>query len=330
MQLSWFLPSPRLSLCLIALGSGVLAAWAARHHIQGRIEQIEAASRSQTVLRLVAGQDLIAGTRLDADSLAVREIPAQWDASTALTPDEFDTVAGSVLAHELRRGDLVLRAHVAPAHRPALSGRVADGRRAITIPVDDISSQAGMLQAGDLLDLYVSFEHRGKRVTAPLLQGALVLATGSQSAGGYTGDDDGQPSAYATVTLDASPEDAVKLVAARQAGSITAILRNHRDGTPVSAAARGDLASLLKLDVGEASVPRIPVWYGDAADASASEAAQDALRGSGHQGLFDADVPPGLASEKRRRGPASRPAASPQAWPVARGAASAPAAPAAR
>lgn len=324
MQLSRFIPSPRLSLCLIALGSGLLAAWAARHHIQGRIDQIEAASRSPTVLRLVAAQDLSAGARLDADSLAVREIPAQWDASAAMAPDDIDAVAGSLLAHDLRRGDLLLNVHLAPAHRPALSGRVADGRRAITIPVDDISSQAGMLQAGDLLDLYVSFEHRGKRVTAPLLQGALVLATGSQPAGALAGADDHPSSAYATVTLDASPEDAVKLVAARQAGSITAILRNHRDGTPVRAAARGDLASLLKLDVGEAPARPIPVWYGDAAEASASEAADDGSRGAGHQGLFDASVPPGLASEKRRRTPALRSVASPHAWPVAHGAPAAP------
>ena len=320
-----------MSLCLIALGSGLLAAWAARHHIQGRIEQIEAASRSPTVSRLVAAQDLSAGARLDADSLAVRQIPVQWDASAALAPDDFEAVAGSLLAHDLRRGDLLLNVHLAPAHRPALSGRVADGRRAITIPVDDISSQAGMLQAGDLLDLYVSFEHRGKRVTAPLLQGALVLATGSQPAGALAGDDDTQPGTYATVTLDASPEDAVKLVAARQAGSITAILRNHRDGAPVSAATRGDLASLLKLDVGKAPEPRIPVWYGDTAQDSAGEMADDELRGAGEQGLFDAQVPAGLASENRGRGSALRPGVSPRSWlpsrPVVRGAGPAPAGP---
>jgi pilus assembly protein CpaB len=243
----------------ITVMAGLLAAWAARHHIQGRIAQIEAEARVPTVARLVAAYDLAAGTRLDEDYVAVREIPREWAPSDALAPEDFSEHTYSVLAHPLRRGDTILRLHLTAEKAAPLSSRVPAGRRAITMPVDDINSLSGMLQAGDLLDLYVSFEHGRRQITAPLLQGVLVLATGREGE-----SDDGASGGFSTITLDAGPEDAVKLVAARQAGRVTAILRHHRDAGTNATAARGDLAALLGIDTDRVPPPRVvPVLYGD-------------------------------------------------------------------
>lgn len=297
-----FLPSQRWTMTAVALAAGLLAAWAARQHIQGRIEQIEAESRVPTVARVVAAYDLPAGTRLDGDYVAVRDIPAQWAASGTLSAEDFSNLAGNVLTHAVQRGDPIMAVHLAKEKQESLSRRVQAGRRAITIPVDDISSLSGMLQAGDLLDLYVSFEHRRRRVTAPLLQGVLVLATGHQSSTAEP-----QSETYSTITLDAGPEDAVKLVAARQAGSITAILRHHRDGEPAAAAARGDLASLLGIDAGDAPPRVVPVLYGD--QQSGTDTSPDDMHAPATDtpaGLFDADVPGELVSARRRPGAGTR------------------------
>lgn len=297
-----FQSSQRWTMAAVALAAGLLAAWAAREHIQGRIEQIEAESRVPTVARVVAAYDLEAGTRVDADYVAVRDIPAQWAASGTLAPEAFAPMAGSVLAHAVRRGDPILAAHLAKERAAPLSQRVQAGRRAITIPVDDISSLSGMLQAGDLLDLYVSFEHRHRRVTAPLLQGVLVLAIGRQA--GLPGDGESASESYSTITLDAGPEDAVKLVAARQAGSITAILRHHRDDRPAAAAARGDLASLLGIEAGDdGGPPAVPVLYGDQMHGGEPSPASLDERAYAPGGLFEADVPGELVSARRRGSP---------------------------
>src|SRR3546814_5446906 len=90
-----------------------------------------------------------------------------------------------------------------------------------------------LLQPGDLIDLYVSFVHRGQHLTAPLLQGVRVLAMG--------GGVDAAPS----ITLEASAQDAIKLVAARHGGTLTAMLRHRGDGAAPQAAASGDLAGLM-------------------------------------------------------------------------------------
>lgn len=140
------------------------------------------------------------------------------------------------------------------------SAQLAPGRRAITLPVDQVNSLSGLLQPGDLIDLYVSFDHRRKRLTAPLLQGVLVLATGRETRANEAGAEE---SAYSTVTLDAAPEDVVKLVAARQAGTLNAILRHPGDARADRRAARVDLAALLGVgDPPRAPARRAVILYG--------------------------------------------------------------------
>src|SRR5690606_12705695 len=63
---------------------------------------------------------------------------------------------------------------------------------------------------------------------------------------------------------DASPEDAVRLVAARQQGSISAMLRHAGDAQPATAQVSGDLATLLGIAPQAAVRPRdVPVIFGD-------------------------------------------------------------------
>jgi pilus assembly protein CpaB len=116
------------------------------------------------------------------------------------------------------------------------------------MPVDRINSVSGLLQPGDLIDLYVSFDYQRRTITAPLLQGVLVLATDTRTRTDAQPVNSASPSSYGTVTLDAAPEDAVKLVAARQSGTLTAVLRGTSDQHSTTRAARGDLASLLGIN----------------------------------------------------------------------------------
>ncbi|MBP6018821.1 MAG: Flp pilus assembly protein CpaB [Burkholderiaceae bacterium] len=232
---------------LVALFAGLSAVLAARQHIQGRVQLLEDQARIPMVDRVVAAYDLPAGTRLGNEHLAIRSIPASLASSDSVSPERFAQLSGAVLRSTLKGGDLILPAHAAVSQHLAFSKQLAEGRRAITMPVDAINSVSGLLEPGDLIDLYVSFEYQRRRITAPLLQGVLVLATGTQTQY-QTEQDDTRQAGYATVTLDAAPDDAVKLVAARQAGTITAVLRHPLDGSPSQKAVRGDLASLLGVN----------------------------------------------------------------------------------
>jgi len=240
-------PNRSIVMLLLAIVAGLLAAWAARQHINGKVQLLEAQARVPTSQRIVAAHDLPAGTRLTDEHLMLRSFPSTVVSSDSLPPERYTELTGAVLRAPLRAGDVVLPVHMATQKQAAFSSHLASGRRAITMPVDAINSVSGLLQPGDLIDLYVSFEYQRRRITAPLLQGVLVLATGAntQFAGSLA---EGERHSYATVTLDAAPEDAVKLVAARQGGTITAVLRPPHDGAATQKAVRGDLASLLGVN----------------------------------------------------------------------------------
>lgn len=247
---------------VLAIMAGLLAAWSAQKYISDKVELLEAQARVETVQRVVAAYDLPEGTKIDAAHVAVRDIPKEWVAGGSILPDEFIHIQGQVVTASLKRGDQLLWANTAHVKTKPFSDKISPGRRAVTIPVDTINSVSGMLVPGDLIDLYVSFEYRRRQITAPLLQGVLVMATGQQSRQGLEPGD--ANSRYSTVTLDTAPEEAAKLVAARQAGTITALLRNPADDKATQKGVRGDLANMLGIATPPPPIKRKPqVIYGD-------------------------------------------------------------------
>ncbi|GAA5234275.1 Flp pilus assembly protein CpaB [Verticiella sediminum] len=262
-MVSWrrFRLDVRYALLLLALLAGTAAAWLVHRHLADVEAQLQARHRVETAPVVVADRMLGAGTMLSADAAAVRAVPVAWLPGDALRPEDFDAIAGAPLVRALTAGEVVRWSDLQLGTRSAFSAQLAPGRRAVTIAVDEINSLSGMLEPGDVIDLYVSFEHGGRRVTRLLLGEAGVLATGRQRADARDEAGDG----FATVTLEATPADAVRLVAARQQGSIAAMLRRPGDTGAAAAFEGGDLATLLGMPA-PAPRPRVvPVIFGDRA-----------------------------------------------------------------
>ena len=242
----------------LALMAGLLSAWAVREHVQQRVEALEAEARTPVVERLVAAYDLAAGTRLEEADVAVREIPAQWASSSSLDPLALNNLLGGTLVADVAHGEPLLKSHLTfsmPA--PALASRLRSGQRALTVAAADLGGLAEMLHAGDLIDIYVTFPHRQRELTVPLLQGMRVLTVGAGA------DDDGGASGAGSITLAADPDQAMKFVAARQAGSLTAMLRHRDDEAAVAESSQTDLASLIGLAPEPAPAPGVTILYGD-------------------------------------------------------------------
>ena len=293
---------------LLAAGAGLMAAWSAQKYISDKVADVEAQARVPQAERVVAAHNLAAGTRLQASDLAVRSFPATVVSSDSVLPQDYDTLEGGILQTALQAGDTFVDAHVKHQSYSAFSTQLIKGRRAITMPVDAINSVSGLLQTGDLIDLYVSFEYQRRHITAPLLQGVLVLATGTST--GNDDQDNPDPSewsqsdldtGYSTVTLDAAPEDAVKLVAARQGGTITAVLRNPQDAGASTKATRGDLATLLGVNRPPPTPPqrRASVLYGNQAIRSVPKLAAPRSGTPQATGVFDLPYSPALTSSWR-------------------------------
>ncbi|MDQ6211832.1 Flp pilus assembly protein CpaB [Achromobacter insolitus] len=253
----------RTGVYAIALAAGLVSAWAVREHVQQRVQALEAEARMPLVSRLVAAYDLPAGTQLEEVQLAVREIPEQWTSRASIDPLDLSSLLGATLLADVANGEALLRGHLtftAPA--PALASRLHSGQRALTVAAADLGGLADVLRAGDAIDIYVSFAHRQRELTVPLLQGMRVLMVGSEPEGESKGG---------SITLAATPDEAMRFVAARQSGVLTAMLRHRDDAAVVSGAAQSDLASLIGLEPEPRVAPGVSIVYGDRLDSRLDE-----------------------------------------------------------
>jgi pilus assembly protein CpaB len=224
----------------VALGIGTLAALATRSFLAHQVQAIEARSNGHKIALVVAKGDLPKGTRLSAATVAVREIPSEYAHSAAVAPENFERIDGQTLAYPVKSGEMILWGLLEAPKAPTFSARVEEGRRALTLPVDEINSISGMVEPGDMIDLVVTIDQGGRKRALPLLQGVQVMAAGQRVV-----DDpaSGERRQFSTLTLDTTPEQARDLIMAREAGKLTALLRNPQDqqGRGMSA----DLAQLL-------------------------------------------------------------------------------------
>ena len=245
--------------------SGVTV-WGVHHYLTTKARALDEQSQQQMVTRIVAASDLPVGTRLLFDHLSVREMPHAWVGPDTYPPDEADTLEGMLLTQPLVAGQPLTRLAITDPKPPALSSQLGPGRRAVSIPVNQISSLSGHLDVGDVVDLYVTFMHRGQRVTTLLVSAVKVLATDRAMAGQTF---EPGPSTVTTVTLDVSSKQAVKLISANQDGVLTAVLRldddsGSREGRAISRTVRANhLAGFVGLSpsLGDGQAPDI--IYGD-------------------------------------------------------------------
>jgi pilus assembly protein CpaB len=222
-----------------ALGAGAAAAYFANDYIDRSVRQRRAEIDSQYTPAkvVVANADLRPGTFLSGETVALREVPRVFLHSDAILADAWSTVAGRVLSHAVRSGEPILLSHLAQEIGAGFSTQLRAGMRALTFPVDDESSIAGMLAPGDHIDIFFTTTANNDSVTLPLLTNVPVIATGVRTLAnaGYL-DERRAGSGYSTITVSLAPEDAAKIAHAQDVGKITITLRQPKDDAPVQIA----------------------------------------------------------------------------------------------
>jgi pilus assembly protein CpaB len=229
-----------------ALVFGGLAVFASSRYISQTIaeERAKLNPNVEMIDVVVAKGDLERGTNVVAGNMAVRQVPREYVPGTAVTPEQFANIEGARLAVDMRGGEILLRGTLEGADSSTFATKVRDGVRAMTVAVDEVNSLSGLLQPGDRIDLFFTARPPGNggasrppERTALLMQNVLLLATGRQVRPAIA--DGGQPGVsrtYSTVTIEASPVDAQRLILAQKAGSLTAVLRGPSDKSPLMAA----------------------------------------------------------------------------------------------
>lgn len=173
----------------------------------------------------VAVRDIDAGTRLTSEMLKKTDWPS--GSMPAGSFQDGELLRNRVLKTHLVTGEPVLESKLAPIGTSGgLSGVIAEGKRAITVRVNDVIGVAGFALPGNLVDILVSAKDENQKPFSKLvLEQILVLAIAQD-----VGRDDTKPKVVTAVTLEVSPEQAEILDLARNIGTLSLALRNQVDG----------------------------------------------------------------------------------------------------
>src|SRR5207247_6302691 len=177
-----------------------------------------------------AGSDIDLGSRLTPAMLKAVEWPAGSMPKGAFSnPAELDS---RVLRASVLSGEPVLESKLAPVgSKGGLSAVVAEGKRAMTVRVNDVIGVAGFALPGNYVDIIINTQEEGAKsgskdqtISKIVLEHILVLAVAQE-----VGRDETKPKVVSAVTVEVTPEQAEKLDLARSVGSLSLMLRNQVD-----------------------------------------------------------------------------------------------------
>lgn len=211
----------------LLLGGG--AAYLGGAALEQRMQELDAKANAglETVAVVVAKRDMQRGEPISPDSFAVRKVPTEYLNADAVRPADFEGFLTQRLIVGLKRGDVLLPVHTEGNGNKVFSSTLGVGKRALTFEVDTVNSVSGMLRPGDRIDLiYTTKGSDTLDVTQPLLSNLEILATDQVQT---RRDEEGKERSFSTITMELTPQDAQRIIVAKQAGRLTALLRHPDD-----------------------------------------------------------------------------------------------------
>jgi len=214
-----------LTMLVIALLAGTAAVVFASRWIQA-----QAGDKGSIA---VAAADVELGARLSPEMLKLVAWPSGSVPPGAFT--ETAVLSGRVIKSSLTRGEPVIEGKLAPAGtKGGLSAVVAEGKRAMTVRVNDVIGVAGFALPGNYVDIMVNTQNEHAKnndkngaISKIVLERILVLAVAQEAS-----RDETKPKVVNAVTLEVTPGEAEHLDLARSVGTLSLVLRNQVDPKP--------------------------------------------------------------------------------------------------
>ena len=181
---------------------------------------------------VVAVMDIELGSKLNPQMLTMVDWPSGSMPQGAFA--DLKNLEDRVVKTSIQRGEAILNAKLAPVGtQGGLSAVITDGKRAMTVRVNDVVGVAGFALPGNYVDVMVNAQQdkegakineEKQQISKTVLEHVLVLAVAQEA-----GRDDTKPKVVNAVTLELTLEDAEKLDLARNIGTLSLVLRNQAD-----------------------------------------------------------------------------------------------------
>jgi len=216
-----------IALSLIVAG---VAVWLAARWVSQQ-------AQANTVKVMVATTNLGPG-----DAVLAHQIKAiNWPAASLPegTFKDAQSLEGRFVTVSVYEDEPLMEVKLAPlGSAGGLSSAIQKGKRAISLQVNEIVGVAGYIRPGSLVDVMVNTQESGGNangnskeqvVSKIILEKVLVLAAAQDDKRDQT-----KPKVVSTVTLEVDPQEAEKIDLARHIGTLSLVLRNPLDNTPIS------------------------------------------------------------------------------------------------
>lgn len=179
---------------------------------------------------IVAATDVNLGQRLTPEMLKAIDWPADSLPHGAIR--DGSGLVGRVLKTSVLRDEPLSEAKLAPAGTlGGLSALISEGKRAITVRVNDVVGVAGFALPGNFVDILVNTQAAAtgneNAISKIVLERILVLAVAQE-----VGRDETKPRVVNAVTLEVTPAQAENIDLARSVGTLSLVLRNQVDPRP--------------------------------------------------------------------------------------------------
>ena len=184
----------------------------------------------------VALVDISLGARIAPEMVRMVDWP-----SSALPPGAINDpklLDSRVTRTSIQHGEPIMESKLAPpGTQGGLSAVVGEGKRAMTVRVNDVVGVAGFALPGTYVDILVNTQDdaaktgtgRDPSISKIVLERILVLAIAQES-----NRDDTKPKVVNAVTLELTPDQTEKLDLARSVGTLSLVLRNQIEDKPVN------------------------------------------------------------------------------------------------
>lgn len=214
-------------LVLIPIVAGLIVTLIAQRLMSAPTQATAPQVETVAVVVVAAQAPVPARTKITESQLAVKRIPKEL-----ATGSEFEAtkdLVGKIAVVELLPGEVVLKQRVVEEGQGTLPYRIPEGKRAVTIRMDELNGVAGHPEVGDLVDLILFLpEKKSDAITRPasariIYEGVPVLEKGMNMPAGST-PKPAEPK-LTSLTLALSPEAATEVTLAEQVGYLKMVLR---------------------------------------------------------------------------------------------------------
>jgi len=195
------------------------------------------------------------GEIVTEDLLVLRPVPAEFVHADTVRNNNYANAIGQKVAHNLDQGKPILWAQLELGSQGTFSSLIKDGRRALTITVDEVNSLSGFLQPDDKVDLLMTYKEGDLKMTRLLMSQIRVIATGTLTSPLPEG---AGVRNYGTLTVDVTPKQAEKLIYAQTSGTLTATLKNAEDAIVTAERTKTTMSNLFGEKPRKKSRPKAP------------------------------------------------------------------------